>query len=97
LVDLELTRVPGHRRLHALEGVGTLRLEGFASRRATAEADGESWRLARRGFWQRAIEATAATGAVVGEFEPSSFRRGGVVRWEGRELALRPASSWRER
>jgi hypothetical protein len=36
-------------------------------------------------------------GAVVGEFELRTVRRGGVVRWAGRELALHPASSWRER
>jgi hypothetical protein len=36
-------------------------------------------------------------GAVVGEFEPRTVRRGGVLRWAGRELALRPASAWRER
>ena len=36
-------------------------------------------------------------GTVVGEFEPRSLRRGGTLRWAGRELALRPASSWRQR
>jgi hypothetical protein len=95
--DLELTRTQGDRRLYTLESVGTLRLEGFASRAATAEAAGTSWRIARRGFWQRTIEATDAAGTVVGEFEPRGFRRGGTLRWAGREFALRPASSWRER
>ena len=97
MADIELTRTPGDRRLYALEGYGTLRLEGFASRRATAEAAGTSWRIARRGFWQRRIEATDAAGTAVGEFEPRSLRRGGTLSWAGREFALRPASSWRER
>jgi hypothetical protein len=97
MADLELTRTPEDRRLYTLESVGTLRLEGFASRAATAEAAGTSWRIARRGFWQRVIEATDAAGTVVGEFEPRGFRRGGTLRWAGREFALRPASSWRER
>jgi hypothetical protein len=97
MIDLELTRKPGERRLYVLERVGTLRLEGVASQRATAEADGERWRLGRPRFWSRATEATDASGAVVGEFEPRTVRRGGVVRWAGRELALHPASSWRER
>jgi len=97
MADLELTRTPQDRRLYALEGVGTLRLQGFASRSATAEADGTSWRIARRGFWQRRIVAADPTGTAVGEFEPRSLRRGGTVRWAGRELTLRPASSWRER
>jgi hypothetical protein len=93
----DLKRTPEDRRLYALDGVGTLRLEGFASRSATAEADGLSWRIGRRRFWQRAIQATDASGTAVGEFEPRGLRRGGTLRWAGRELTLRPASHWRER
>ena len=33
----------------------------------------------------------------MGEFQARSLRRGGTLRWAGRELSLRPASSWRER
>jgi hypothetical protein len=97
MADLELTRTSGGRRIYALDGIGTLRLQGFASRGATAEAAGASWRIARRGFWQRRIEAIDAAGTVVGEFEPRGLLRGGTVRWAGRQLALRPASNWRER
>jgi hypothetical protein len=97
MADLELKRTPGDRRRYALEGVGTLRLEGLASRTATAEAGGGSWRIARRRSWQRVIEATDAASAPVGEFEPRALRRGGTLRWAGRELTLRPASQWRER
>jgi hypothetical protein len=97
VTDLELTRTADDRRRYALDGVGTLRLEGFASRRATADAGGESWSLARRGFWRARIEAADAAGAVVGAFEPRTMRRGGALHWRGRELALRPASRWRER
>jgi hypothetical protein len=97
VADLELTRTPGDRRLYALESVGTLRLEGLASRGARAEAGGRTWRFARRRFWQRAIQATDGEGTVVGEFEPRTVRRGGVLRWAGREFTLRAASSWRER
>lgn len=95
--ELELTRTPGDRRLYVLERVGTLRLQGFASRAATIEADGRRWRIARHGFWQRLIQATDLAGTIVGQFEPRSLRRGGTLRWAGREFALRPASSWRER
>jgi hypothetical protein len=95
--DLQLTRTADDRRLYALEGVGSLRLEGWTSRRATAEAAGDSWRFARRGFWQRGMEAVDAAGNTVGAFEPRTWRRGGTVRWDGRELTLRPASMWRER
>ena len=97
MADLELRRVAGERRLYALEGVGTLRLKGFASRAAVAEAGESSWRITRRGFWQRVIHATDAAGTAVGVFEPRSLRRGGTLRWAGRELTLRPASDWRER
>jgi hypothetical protein len=97
MAELELTRSPDDRRLYVLDGVGTLRLEGWASRRATAATGADSWRFARRGFWQHAIEATDAAGATVGSFEPRTFRRGGDVWWDGRELTLRPASAWRER
>jgi hypothetical protein len=97
MADLELMRTPDDRRLYALEGIGTLRLEGWSSRRATAEAGTDSWRIARSGFWQRAIEAVDAAGIAVGSFEPNTLRRGGAVRWDGRELTLRPASIWRER
>jgi hypothetical protein len=50
MADLELKRTPGDRRLYALEGVGTLHLKGFASRAATAEAGGRTWRIARHRF-----------------------------------------------
>jgi hypothetical protein len=97
MLDLELARAPEDRRLFALPGTGTLRFEGLMSRAAVAEADGRSWRLARTGFWRRRIAATDAAGTVVGEFEPRSLRRGGALRWGGRDFELRPASRWRER
>jgi hypothetical protein len=94
--DLELTRSREKPRLYVLDGVGTLRM-GFASRSATAEADGRSWRIVRTGFWRRGVQATDETGSVAGEFEPNTLRRGGNLRWERRELTMRPASRWRER
>jgi hypothetical protein len=96
-MDLELTRSPSDRKLFELDGVGTLRFEGLFARTAIAEVDGRSWLLARRGFWGRRIEATETGGGVVGKFEPRTVRRGGALRWAGRELELRSASKWRER
>jgi hypothetical protein len=95
--DLELTRVPGDRRLYALAGIGTLRLEGLLGRAATAEADGARWNIARQGFWRREIEICDEHGLVSGTFDPRSIRRGGTLRFGDRELTLDPASSWRER
>jgi hypothetical protein len=97
MAELELTRVPGDRSQYDLAGVGTLRLVGLAKRSALAEAAGASWRIGRPALFGRQIVATDVTGTVIGEFEPKALRRGGTVRWAGRELTLRPASSWRER
>jgi hypothetical protein len=95
--ELELTRTPDDRQCYAIDGIGTLRLEGLWSREATAEAEQRSWRISRSGFWKRAAEATDAAGSLVGVFKGSGMRRGGSLRWGERELALRPASAWRER
>ena len=97
MADIQFQRAEGDRRAYVLGAVGKVRLSGFLSRAATAEAGGSTWRFEHRGFWQRGVQATDETGAIVGEFEPRSVRRGGVVRWHGREFTLRPASSWRER
>jgi len=43
------------------------------------------------------VEATDAAGTTVGQFGARGMRRGGTLRWLDRELALRPASRWRER
>lgn len=96
-VELELTRTKSDRRVYALGNNGTLRLEGSFSRAATASADGARWRFARTGFWRRSLKATDQDGVPTGAFQPRGLRRGGTVRWAGRELTLRPASSWRER
>jgi len=48
MADLELRPTQGDRRLYALEGVGTLRLEGLFSR-TIAEGGGTSWRIVRSG------------------------------------------------
>jgi hypothetical protein len=97
MAELELSRSPDDRRRYALGGVGTLRFEGLGKRSATAEAATGSWRFARRGFLRRGTEATDAAGGAVGSYEPRGLRRGGTLHWSGRELALRPASRWRER
>src|SRR4051794_20681121 len=97
MYEVELTRSPHDRRLYVLDRVGTLRLEGLFSRSAVARAGGETWHLARSGFWGRVIGATDVSGSLAGEFVPRDLRRGGKLYWGGRELTLRPASSWRER
>ena len=95
--DLELTRDPEDRRRYVLDGVGSLRLEGWGGRRATLDAAGRSWQAAPVGFWKRRVEATDAAGTPVADFEPRSFKRGGILRIGGRELRIAPASRWKER
>ncbi len=73
MADLELKRTPGDRRLYSLEGVGKLRLKGFASRTATTEAGGSRWRITRHGFGRRDIQATDAAGTAVVAFEPRAL------------------------
>ena len=97
MVELELERVEGERRLYEVAGVGTIRLMGFTSRAAAVTAGERSWRVSRRGLFGRDAEAIASDATVVGSFTANGIRRGGALRWEGRELSLRPASSWRER
>ena len=97
MAELALTRKSGDRRRYDLAGVGTLRLGGWASRWATAEAGERRWGFARRGVLKSVIEATDPAGTVVGAFEGRSLKRGGALRWGEHEYLLRPDSRWRER
>jgi hypothetical protein len=97
MAELELPRSRDDRRVFEVDGVGELRVGGLFSRRATAEAGGASWSFDRRGLWDRTIEASDAMGAVVGSFDPRTLRRGGSLRWGGRDFELRPTSAWKER
>jgi hypothetical protein len=90
LTELELTRVPDDRRLYRLDGIGTVRLEGWFGRSGSAEVDGRRWRFCRRGLWRRLIQATDISGALASEFAPRDIRRGGALRWGTRELELKP-------
>ena len=95
--ELELTRSPDDRRLFTLAGVGTLRVGGWLSRAATAEAGAARWQCRRRSFPRMSAEATDASGSVVGSFSGRPVSRGGTLSWGGRDFELRPSSRWRER
>ena len=97
MTELALTRSPGDRRRFDLPGYGTLRLGGWASRWASAEADDRRWGFARRGLWRARIEATDPAGTVVGRFDGRSLKRGGSLRWEEHDYVLKPDSRWTER
>ncbi len=95
--ELELTRSRDDRRRYDLEGVGSVRLGGWLSGGATIEAGDALLEVRRRGILRRTTEAEDHTGAPVGRFGPEGWRRGGPLWWDGRELALKPSSAWRER
>jgi hypothetical protein len=97
MTHLELTRSSSDRRLYRLGGRGTLYLEGLFRSRATATAGAATWHMYNTGLLVRAIEATDASGTVIGRFEPKVVRRGGRLAWAGRHLTLEPSSLWRER
>jgi hypothetical protein len=97
MAELQLTRSTGDRQLYVLQDIGTLRLAGWGSRRGSAEAGGCEWAFSHRGFWRRGIDAVDAAGGSAGGFEPRAWHRGGTLSWEGRDLALSPASVFRER
>ena len=97
MTELALTRSSGDRRRYDLAGFGTLRLGGWASRWASAEAGEQRWGFARRGVLRARIEATEPAGNVVGTFEGRSLKRGGTLLWAGREYVLKPDSTWTER
>lgn len=97
MAELELTREPGDRRLYTLGGVGTLRLLGWAARRAEAVAGGSRWLFTPSGLFGRRVIATDEGGGSVGEFQRHGVRRGGSLHWSGEQYDLRPASAWRER
>ena len=96
MTELALTRSSGDKRRYELDGIGTLRLGGLASRWATAEAGLRKWGFARRGILKSVIQATEPDGTVVGEFAGRSLKRGGGLRWEDHEYTLEPDSRWKE-
>lgn len=97
MIELALTRSPGDCRRYDLAGFGTLRLGGWASRWASAEAGDQRWGFARRGVWRARIEATNPAGALVGRFDGRSLEHGGSLRWEEHEYVLKPDRERTER
>src|SRR4051794_40996338 len=91
VIELQLTRSSTDRRLYRLDGVGSVRLDGWFARTGRAAADdGRRWVFSRRGMFRRVIEATDASESAVGDFTPRDIRRGGRLLWEGRESRLQP-------
>ena len=89
-------RVPGARRLYALDGVGTLELHGMLMRSATASAPREPGASPGARCGDDSCRRRTP-GAEIGSFRPREIRRGGTVHWYGREYTLRPHGLLRER
>ena len=85
---VQLTPIPGAWRTYALECVGTLRLSGWAARRATAEGGSRVWQFEYRGMSQPVVQAVGSAGTVVGEYSGRLLHPGGVLRWAGRGIGM---------
>src|SRR4051794_41733798 len=90
VTELELTRAPDDRRTYVLDGVGSLRLEGWVGRRATLDAGGRTWLVGRAGFWQRRGEGTHPPRGGGAPFAPRAVRRGGGAPVGGRAPGVGP-------
>ena len=91
---MRLTHARRCPREYALKGVGRVCVTHWSSRAATVEARGLSWHITRCGVLQPVIQATDATGDVVGTFRGRALRRGGPLEWSHRELSLQPEERW---
>jgi hypothetical protein len=97
MVEIQLIRAAGDRRVYELGTIGSLRLRGWLLRWATAIAGDRSYRFSRATWRSAAVDATDSQGNVIATFRPNQFRRGGELRWSGTAYALRPAALLRER
>jgi hypothetical protein len=90
-VELVLRRSHDDRHRYDVDGVGSLRYGGWASRRAEMRpVDGPALAVAPRGLMSRSADATTAAGEPIGEFaHQRKLTHGGTVEWRGRTLTLR--------
>src|SRR4051794_41846843 len=97
VTELELTRAPDDRRTYVLDGVGSLRLEGWVGRRATLDAGGRTWLVGRAGFWQRRGGGPPPPRGGGAPLAPPGGRPGGGARRPGRGGGRGPPAGGRER
>jgi hypothetical protein len=95
--EIELIRAPGDRRLYELGTIGSLRLNGWLMRSATAQAGGDRFLLERASWSSAAVDAKDDGGQTIGTFRPRPLRRGGAITWRDAEYSLRPVAALRER
>jgi hypothetical protein len=96
-MDIELIRAVDDRRTYELGTLGSLRLNGWFMRSATARAGGDSFLFERTGWWSAAVDAKGDGGQTIGTFQPRPLRRGGALTWDGKGYDLRPVTPLRER
>ena len=94
--DIELIRDADNRRIFHLGSIGSLRLNGWLMRSATAQVGLDALAFRRTGWSSAALEATDDLGRTVGTFRPNRLRRGGELAWLETEYSLRPATPMRE-
>jgi hypothetical protein len=95
--EIELVRAADDRRTYVLGPIGSLRLNGWLMRSATARAEGDTFLFKRRSWSSSAVDAEDDSGRTIGTFQPRALRRGGAIEWGARQYDLRPMTMLRER
>ena len=96
MAELALTRSSGDKRRFELEGFGTLRLGGWASRWATAQAGARKWGLARRGILSPSSRPPSPTAPWSGSSRAARSSAAAGCAGRTHEYTLEPDSRWKE-
>ena len=85
MTELALTRASDDRKRYDLPGYGSLRRDGWLSRRSELRTDdGRVLTARQRGALQRAAEALDAAGSVLGDYRQQRvLNHGGELTWSG--------------
>jgi hypothetical protein len=95
--ELELTRSATSRRMYELGTIGSLHLNGWLMRSATAHVGPDTFTFERTSWYSAAAGAQDSDGRAIGVFAPHALRRGGTLTWRGAGYTVRPATPFRER
>ena len=87
-LSIALVRSAGDRRLYELDGVGSLRLNGWLMRSATVRTADATFTV-RKARWNATVVAVDAAGTQIGLHRPHALRGGGTLTWHGVEHELR--------
>ena len=95
--EIEFIRAADDRRTYELGTIGSLRLNGWFMRSATARAGGDSFLFERASWFSSAVDAKDDRDRMIGAFRPRRLRRGGAFTWRETEFNLCPVTPLRQR